>query len=412
MLEVPVDSKFLAVLGQIAELRQSFNDARAQYMSDPSQLLIRDNRGEADFWRNRSMHDLKLGENPTPLWCASRFLNWKKHTQVAKDTLAQHKRHFVERYSALTNFVSEIEGRFGMNIPSSLSGDFFKDASFLEAAETARPSTIFDVQVIVVTGAVNNRARCDWAMHLWGRELPYGNLEFITDSAAQENEERLPLVPTTAGPSDYWESQMKWKPGVQRLLEKGIQNNARWFLVLDDDTFLFPRNLVRFYNNPIRANAWQNDTVTQYWGRHCYVHPVHPSRRRICGGAGWTFGRFFAQKLLAVFDQCDSYWKSGQNVWSDIILSDCLFDKLNVETTDAIEFNAHPHTSYLLNNMMSESPHGAGKIVTMHYIAKEFDEYKLQNLPQKMIHYFNLYWAFREGDDQQETHLKWSSRGN
>jgi hypothetical protein len=303
--------------------------------------------------------------------------------------------------------------------------------------------SLHSVQVLITSGGAHHRSRDEMIMATYGSDFAAGNFIIYSDHWDNEIHQNLPifnLMPELSLQADdkidkinKEMSEIKYVRALIHSIIIGLLNGKEWFLMIDDDAFTAPRNILRLIKQ--LTNEWQSSDVHRSQPLHFYGQRYHfpwppcapewdateiytssssinpecfsPDFERVSGGAGFLLTSSLALELLSKLNCCFEYNGIPS---SDVFLSRCILDHIQgAKLIDRKEFNSGYFTLPEYNYEIGEQwetrridvtgpatirPHkDVGKAVTFHYVkpAKE-----LWNL-------YRMYRAFRdEAEDRQK----------
>eukprot|EP00966_Prymnesium_polylepis_P171462 3964258-Prymnesium_polylepis.1 len=171
------------------------------------------------------------------------------------------------------------------------------------AACAGRCPRLRDLFVGVMTSAKYHDTRCPLIKQTYATALPAGHLAFYSNAA----DATLPAIRVdetsfpgaqSAGGNPYLRAQLRWPEALRRALDASRAVQARWTMIVDDDTFVVPPNVLRVLRGYDPAGR-------VLIGQACVIAGVP----RMCGGAGWVMSTPLHQALVGVLPRCRA--KSG-----------------------------------------------------------------------------------------------------
>jgi len=210
---------------------------------------------------------------------------------------------------------------------------------------------------MVMTGDRNLRSRCDVIMCTVGVTLHPSRLFFVGETSSDS---RLPVydvvTPETRRPVDRAGSMQKLARGLAMLVKviqkSRYKDEIQWIMVMDDDTFVSPRNLQLL--------------VSQYDPQRSLMIGQSTCGVGFCGGAGYVISK-------ALFNQFPSFIEECQPMPgifpSDQFVPYCIKNRTQVQIVDRKEFNSQPPDFYSTELGYNDHPDGFGRAVSFHYIS-------------------------------------------
>ena len=212
-----------------------------------------------------------------------------------------------------------------------------------EANRSSDP--LIDIYLAVITGVLHHRNRADLIMCTWGKIFHPENLQMYSDSPDARNMlpvidiHTLPLGPYSKGglpegSMTHKKSQSKFVLGFIDTLRRGMARvrPVKWYMMGDDDTFIFPHNLVHL------THKYDPD------GLYLLARKYNGN---FFGGAGFVISRSMAPIVLDLLEtdptcHCDIHSNSSTPCYYDVQLPSCIQRKLGTKMhfIDHVEFYA------------------------------------------------------------------------
>eukprot|EP00013_Stygamoeba_regulata_P007171 CAMPEP_0177642884 /NCGR_PEP_ID=MMETSP0447-20121125/7857_1 /TAXON_ID=0 /ORGANISM="Stygamoeba regulata, Strain BSH-02190019" /LENGTH=242 /DNA_ID=CAMNT_0019145137 /DNA_START=92 /DNA_END=817 /DNA_ORIENTATION=- len=232
------------------------------------------------------------------------------------------------------------------------------------------------VVVGVVTTRKYHESRANAVKQTWAKYFDRAVL-FLSETECTA----LPAVKITpdeagteAGTSDYQSVIWKNFSGLKYLAKE--RPSARWYILVDDDTFLVWHSLVellRYYDHR------QEYFLGQELRLDMPGHPDH-GLSYLSGGAGQVFSHALLHRLLPELDHCE------RNEWADVSVGRCVAG-LGVRPTHVDGFYSQPAHFYLATEQgKRDAPLGlVHDPISFHHIT-----------PDQMYEY--EYWLYKDAN--------------
>lgn len=206
-----------------------------------------------------------------------------------------------------------------------------------------------DVLYAVVTSSVTQRLdiiNTTWAPHV-------KHVRFYSNHAYASDERVVEVAPNAITRRET--NQIRYDLALRHATRVAAQNGISWVMMLDDDTFVIPRNVDRLLNDS------ENSAI--FLGQQC---PPFDGFRSFCGGAGWIARTSLCERLVSSLSTCRRTFRS--EVEYDRLFGRCLFQHMNVMPTWVKELNSQPPVFYETVTGLTDRPFGYGNAATFHYI--------------------------------------------
>ena len=134
-----------------------------------------------------------------------------------------------------------------------------------------------------------------------------------------------------------------------------------WIMMLDDDTFVYPRNVDRLLKRSAPSST--------FLGQQC---PALHGFRSFCGGAGWIARTSLCRRLVKALPTCKR--KYAREADYDRVFGLCLFRHMNVTPTWVPQLNSQSPVFYETALGKSDRPTGYERAATFHYVPTFYAE--------------------------------------
>lgn len=210
------------------------------------------------------------------------------------------------------------------------------------------------VYYAVLTMHRNHFTRCSTILRTWGSVVPAGHLIFYSD---QPDETRTLPVVALSNVTGYEDAQDRFTYLIMpHALERMEILSCNWLAWLDDDTWVWPENLVHLLA--------QHDPTTWVWlGQKC---PVLRGSHAFCGGAGFAMSYPLVKTAACIAPACTD--RARVEIPYDRRMGVCFERVLNLRITDVTEFNSQPPFYYMTAKGQKDRPKGFGHPATFHYV--------------------------------------------
>jgi hypothetical protein len=198
--------------------------------------------------------------------------------------------------------------------------------------------------IAVVTGRREMKVRAKLAHDAWLQHFKPSN-NFVFTSPPTKHDEDISNLFTHAtvisvpdSVDDYWAAQYRFVYGMKYLLDVANSrndNNVRWFLIADDDTFIIPRNLFRLL---AKLSLQYKHEIPSFFGNCNY-----PRTDRFLGGAGVLITKPALQLYFDNYHKCSVQIEMQKyQQYYDIVVPDCYYEilqekKLSYEVCTHVE---------------------------------------------------------------------------
>ena len=232
-----------------------------------------------------------------------------------------------------------------------------------------------DIYLAVVTGINYHRSRADSIMCTWGKIWHPENLQMYSDNPDARSMipvidiHTLPLGPYVKGgipdgSLDHKKSQSKFVLGFIDTLRRGLARArpVNWFMMGDDDTFIYPHNLVHL------INKYDHDSGGLYF----LARKFHGN---LLGGAGFVISRGLAPIVLDLLETDPTCHCELDNnpCYYDVQLPSCIQKKLGqrLNFIDHVEFHAWHYESLFMNDgIQGQNGDKLKPQVSLHYMGQ------------------------------------------
>lgn len=226
---------------------------------------------------------------------------------------------------------------------------------------------------MIMTGNSFLRTRCDVIMCTFGVTIHPSRLFFVGETS---RDSRLPVYdvvrPATRRPVDRAGSMQKLAQGlamvIKKISERGYEKEIDWIMVMDDDTFVSPRNLQML--------------VGDYDPRQAMIVGQTTCGVGLCGGAGYVISKGLFVQLPSFIRRCRGHDHLSQSVQ---FVPSCIKNRTKVTFIDRKEFNSQPPEFYSTEQGFRDRPEGFGHAVTFHYVTPAHKYVALWRLQQAYI---------------------------
>jgi len=245
------------------------------------------------------------------------------------------------------------------------------------ACAEARCPRLRDVFVVIMTSARYHSTRCPLIKQTYAATLPADHFAFYSDvdeaSLPAIRVEEMPFPGAqTAGGNPYLRAQLRWPAALRRAHATSVALGTRWTMVVDDDTYVLPLNVLR--------------VLRPYDSRQQLLLGQPCGETRMCGGAGWVMSAPLHAALVAVLPRCRARSNAFVDAHSDAFLGFCMKALLNTSVTPRIEFNSAEPKFYESVRGRDDRPRGYGAPATFHYVKKYEDWLVLHHLTSWAAH--------------------------
>ena len=235
-----------------------------------------------------------------------------------------------------------------------------------EVACVARCPRLRDLFIMIMTTTKFHNSRGRLIKQTYLAQLPPTHYTFYSDSddptlpAVRAAERPFPGAMPATGP--YMRAQLRWPDALTKALAASRALGTRWTMVVDDDTFVIPSNVIRV------LRRFDPTSPTALVGQRC---PAVGGVPRLCGGAGWVMSSPLHAALVRTLPNCTARSRARPEAHSDAFLSGCMHDRLGVDVADSAAFNSRPPAYYEDEQGQLDRPGGYGAPATFHYIKSQ-----------------------------------------
>lgn len=207
------------------------------------------------------------------------------------------------------------------------------------------------LKVLYAVVTSNITRRVDTINDTWASQVQ--NVRFYSNNAHMYDTRVIKVAPWAQ--TRLQVIRVRYDLALQHATRLAMQVGLPWVMMIDDDTFVIPRNVDRLLNSTTPS--------TLFLGQQC---PEFDGFQSFCGGAGWLARTSVCQRLAASLPTCRRVFK--REVEYDRLFGRCLFQHMHIKPTWVSELNSQPPVFYETKTGKKDRPTGYNKAATFHYI--------------------------------------------